>query len=281
MNGFGGDPNRVLWEERAAGDLDRAWESIGTEPTGIDAEHTDGGLWLRPAGFEVASYPATLLAIHGGGFVSGSVETHRRLFGHLALASRTPVFAVEYGLVPDHVFPSQLDVVMTAYRELSRKSTVAIVGDSSGATLALGIALQLRDEGIPEPAGLMLMSALTDLAASGASYDNGTDPFFTRGVARDLATRYLDGNDPGARYASPVDADPRGLPPTYFQVGGDEALLDDTRVMAQRMRAAGVEVRVDEFAEQLHTFQMAAGRMAAADKAIESAGAWLRSILPR
>lgn len=281
MKSNGNDPNRVLWLERSVGDASRAWESIGAEPTGIDEEETDAGLWLRPAGAESEPQPTVLLAIHGGGFASGSVQTHRLLFGHLARASRMPAFAVEYGLVPRHVYPSQLDAVTKCYRELTREYTVALVGDSCGATLALGVALRARDEGLPTPGGLMLMSAWTDLAAEGGSYDSGTDPFFTRDLVRGLAAGYLAGADPGSLYASPIEADPRGLPPTYFQVGRDEALLDDTRLMAQRLRTAGVEVRVDEFAGQLHTFQMAAGRTAAADKAIESAGTWLRSILVR
>ena len=85
------DLNRQLWQERAAGDVSRPWESLSTEPSGLCEE-----LWLRPAG---ADDDRVLLAIHGGGFVSGSIATHRRVFGHLALAAGISALVVEYGLV--------------------------------------------------------------------------------------------------------------------------------------------------------------------------------------
>lgn len=273
------DPNRLLWERRAAGDDSIPWESLGTEPAGVQESADEHGHWLRPT---TVDRDGALLAIHGGGFVSGSFATHRRLFGHLAVATAAPAYVVDYGLVPEHVYPSQLDLVTDAFARLAATGPVAVVGDSVGATLALGLALRARDQGLPAPAGLLLMSACTDLTASGTSYDAGTDPLFTREFVRGLATGYLAGAAPDAPYASPLQADIAdlaGLPPTYFQVGGDEALLDDTRAMAQRMRAAGLHPRVDEFPHQLHTFQMCVGETAVADDAIGKAAAWLRSIL--
>ena len=229
------DPNRLLWEERGAGDSSRPWESLGTEPTGVATLTADGGLWLLPDGAEEG---CALLAVHGGGFVSGSVETHRRLFGHLAKASRTATFVVDYGLVPDAVYPAQLETVTNAYRRIAADRRVALVGDSCGATLALGVALRARDQHLPAPAGLLLLSAWTDLTASGASYDAGSDPFFTREVVRSLAAGYLAGADLTAPYASPMHNELHVLPPTYLQVGGEEALRDDTFALAGQATAA-------------------------------------------
>jgi monoterpene epsilon-lactone hydrolase len=274
------DPNRALWEAQARGEQTSSWESLSAEPAGIEHEKVDvpAGLWLRPPG--VPTGPV-VLAIHGGGFVGGSVATHRRMFGHLARAAGVPTFAVEYGLVPDQVFPSQLDTVVAAYRWLlDRGATgVAVAGDSCGATLALGLALRARDEGLSRPASLLLISAWTDLEATGASYDSGRDPFFTRAVVRGLAAGYLAGADPHDPLAAPLHADLRGLPPTYLQAGAEEALLDDSKRLADRLRDAGVDAHLDEFADQVHTFQMGAGRTQVADDAIGRAGSWLRSTL--
>ena len=274
------DPNRALWEAQARGEQAPTWESLSAEPAGIEHENVDvpAGLWLRPPG---AATGSVVLAIHGGGFVGGSVETHRRMFGHLALAAGVPTFAVEYGLVPDQVFPSQLDTVVAAYRWLlDRGATdVAVTGDSCGATLALAVALRARDEGLSRPASLLLISAWTDLEATGASYDSGSDPFFTRAVVRGLAAGYLAGADPHDPLAAPLHADLRGLPPVYLQAGAEESLLDDSKRLADRLRDAGVDVRLDEFADQVHTFQMGAGRTQVADDAIGRAGSWLRSTL--
>jgi monoterpene epsilon-lactone hydrolase len=129
------------------------------------------------------------------------------------------------------------------------------------------------------PAALLLISPWTDLEATGDSYETSSDPFFTRELVQALGVGYLAGADPHDPYAAPVHADLGGLSPTYIQVGAEEALLDDGRHLAKRMRDAGVEVLLDEFAGQLHTFQMAAGRTNVADDAIERGGAWLRSTL--
>ncbi|HEU5155779.1 MAG TPA: alpha/beta hydrolase [Streptosporangiaceae bacterium] len=276
------DPNRALWEARARGEQSPAWETLATEPDGVAVEAVDApaGLWLRPP--DAPSGPV-ILAIHGGGFVSGSAATHRRMFGHLARAAGVSTFAVEYGLVPEHVFPSQLETVTAAYRWLlgGGAGPIGVAGDSCGAMLAVGLAVRARETDLPMPASLLLLSAWTDLDAEGASYDAGGDPFFTRDLVRGLAAGYLAGADPHDPLASPLHADLRGLPPTYLQVGAEEALLDDSRRLARRMRAADVEVRLDEFPDQVHTFQMAAGRTGVADEAIGEAGSWLRSTLVR
>jgi acetyl esterase/lipase len=233
------------------------------------------GRWLQPP---EAAQGVAVLAIHGGGFVSGSSTTHARLFGRLAVAARVPVFAMDYGLVPEHVFPSQLEQTVHAYRWLrERVARVALAGDSCGALLAVGLALQEADADALR--GLFLMSPWTDLEAAGASYDRGADPFFTREVVRGLAAAYLAGAYPHDMRTSPLDADLRDLPPTLVQVGGKEALLDDAVALVRRLGAAGVDVRLDIAAGELHTFQMAVGRSDAATRAITEAGAWLRSIL--
>ncbi|NUS40613.1 MAG: alpha/beta hydrolase fold domain-containing protein, partial [Terrabacter sp.] len=175
------DPNRRHWEDVAAG-RPSAWQALATEPDGVtvDPVAVPPGLRLRPPG---ADPRGVVLAIHGGGFVSGSPATHRRMFGHLARAARVEVVVPEYGLVPAQVFPDQPDAVLRAYRVVADGGgRVAVVGDSCGAMLAMGLAASLRDSGDPPPVGLLLMSAWTDLEATGASYDAGSDPFFTRDV---------------------------------------------------------------------------------------------------
>jgi acetyl esterase/lipase len=270
------DLNRDHWQRSAADDRSIPWEELTVEPKAIREEWVGNDLWLRP---EAPANDAVLLSIHGGGFVGGSVASHRKLFGHVASAAGTSAYAVEYGLVPDDVYPSQLDTVTTVYRRLAAESPVALVADSAGGTLALGVALRARDEGLPQPRALYLISPWTDLAAAGDSYDTSTDPFFVRDMVRGLAAAYLAGVDPRTPVASPLYGDLRGLPPTYVQVGGEEGLLDDSRMLAERMRAAGVDVRLEVFPGELHTFQMTAGNTTVADDAIGRAGGWLRQIL--
>jgi monoterpene epsilon-lactone hydrolase len=124
----------------------------------------------------------------------------------------------------------------------------------------------------------MLMSPWVDMTVSAGTYESNreTEPFFYKEVVGGLAAMFLAGGDPKDPLASPLFADLSGVPPMYIQVGGDETLLDDSRLLERRALDAGVEVRLDVFPEQLHTFQMAAGRAPEADDAIRRLADWAR-----
>jgi monoterpene epsilon-lactone hydrolase len=111
---------------------------------------------------------------------------------------------------------------------------------------------------------------------TGESYttNRDRDPFFLAETVRQLAGMYT--SDPRAPLANPLYADLTGLAPAYIQVGAAETLLDDARMLAACLQKAGVEVRLDEFPDMLHTFQMAAGRAPEADDAIRELAAWVR-----
>ncbi|GAA4485244.1 hypothetical protein GCM10023191_009590 [Actinoallomurus oryzae] len=101
------------------------------------------------------------------------------------------------------------------------------------------------------------------MEAVGESYETNRerDAFFRRDLVRALADDFLGADgDPRDPLANPLYADLSGLAPTYIQVGGDEALLDDARRLEEHARKAGVDVRLDVFPGMQHTFQMAAGR---------------------
>src|SRR5262245_52770079 len=91
-----------------------------------------------------------------------------------------------------------------------------------------------------------------------------------------LASNLVGDGDRRDPYASPLYADLAGFPPIYLQAGGDETLVDDSRMFAERARQAGVEVRFDVFPEMLHSFQMMAGRAHKADDAICRFAEWVR-----
>ena len=124
----------------------------------------------------------------------------------------------------------------------------------------------------------MIMSGWFDLAATGASFvtNREKDPFFTKSAVEWLASNFVGDGDRRDPYASPLYADLTGFPPTYLQAGGDETLVDDSRMFAERATEAGVEVRFDVFPEMLHSFQMMAGRAPEADDAIRRFGEWVR-----
>ena len=234
-------------------------------------------LWAEPHG---AAADRVIMYLHGGGFVSGSLYTHRKLAGHLAKAAGVRALVVHYRLAPQAPYPAQVQDALAAYRwVVGQGLTVALGGDSAGGGLAVLTALRIRDLGLAPPAALLLLSEWSDMAMSGSTFETnaGTDVVFTREMVKGLVTMYLaGGDDPADPAVNPHHADLTGLPPMYFQVGSDETCLDDSERLAARARAAGVDVRLDVFAGQLHTFQMAAGRLAEADDAIGRFAGWVR-----
>jgi epsilon-lactone hydrolase len=221
--------------------------------------------------------------MHGGGFVGSSMYSHRKLFGHLAKAAGVRALVFDYRLTPEHTHPAQVDDAIAAYRWLLDQGIdagqIAFTGDSSGGGLAITTQLRARELGLPLPAAAMPFSPWFDMELIGESYESNRekDACFYREVVQGLVDMFLgeDGNlrDP---LANPFYADLRGLPPIYIQAGGDETLLDDSRRFAELAENAGVDVRLEVFPEQQHTFQMAAGRAPEADDGIRKLAEWVR-----
>jgi monoterpene epsilon-lactone hydrolase len=266
---------------RGEGQGDDSWGDLTTEPGDVDYREVDAAgvsaMWIDP---HDAARDKVIVALHGGGFAGGSFNTHRKLYGHLAKAAGTRSLLVHYRLTPEHAYPAQLEDAVTAYRWVVEQGlTTVLAGDSSGGGLCVTATLRIGELGLPAPAALLLISPWVDMELTGTSYESnaGTDLVFTRSMVQSLADLYLSGGasakDP---LTNPLYADLAGLPPTFVQVGRDEALLEDSRMLAERAREAGVLVRLDEFPGQLHTFQMAAGRTAVADDAIGRFAEWLR-----
>ena len=282
------DPVRRHWTRaadrwRGLADTTEPWEALTAEPAGVGHREVDvdgmPALWVEPEG---ADDSAVLFYIHGGGFVSGSVWTHRKLVGHLAAAAGVRALLVDYGYAPEHVYPVQLDQITSAYEWVlgqgTRPGRLAVAGDSCGGWLALALALRTRDRGLPLPAALLLISPWVDLAQSGSSYrtNAAVDPFFHKEVVDGLAAGFLGPTSATAPSVDLLQADLTGLPPMNIQVGGDETLVDDSRTLHAIAGKAGVDSHLEVFPGQLHTFQMAAGRTGVADQAVGSLADWVR-----
>jgi acetyl esterase/lipase len=278
---------RRHWETSRAGWLDpegdhpdnESWGNLTAEPRGVDyVETTAAGrpaMWATPKG---SAEDRVLLCMHGGGFVSGSIYTHRKMFGHLAKATGARALIFEYDMAPVHIHPTQVNQATDVYEWLLDEgaTAVAFTGDSAGGGLAVTTQLRARERGLPLPVAALPISPWVDMEVTGESYatNRDRDPFFLAETVTQLAGLYV--SDPRDPLANPLYADLTGLAPMYIQVGADETLLDDARKLAFRARAAGVEVRLDEFPGMLHTFQMAAGRAPESDDAIREMAAWVR-----
>jgi len=259
------------------------WKVLTAEPAGVVCQSVDvdgvEAIWATPE----EHGDTVLLCIHGGGFVSGSIHTHRKLFGHIAKAAGARALIVSYPLLPDGTYPIPLDRALTAYRWLLDQNIpadrIGFVGDSAGGGVAVTAQLRGRDEGLPLPGCTLLMSPWIDWAATGESLSSseGKDVLFSAAWVEQMAAGYLAGTDPRDPAANALYADLAGLGPLCIQVGDQELLLDDSRMLAERATAAGVEVSLEVFPGMQHTFQMMAGHAPEADDAVAKLGEFARA----
>jgi epsilon-lactone hydrolase len=223
-----------------------------------------------------------ILYFHGGGHVSGSPKLYRDFSWRIAAAAQARVLMTYHRLAPEHPYPAAIEDAANAYRALvaggADPRATALMGESAGGGLVLGVLLKLRDEGTQLPAAAVTISPWTDLALGGSSYgqNDDADPMLSRADAACLARYYLGETDPRTPYASPIYGDPSGLPPTLIQVGSDEILLDDSVQMAERMRAAGCEVELEVWPRMPHAWHVWARVMPEARAAIARIGVFVQ-----
>jgi epsilon-lactone hydrolase len=278
---FQKDPGMSLDERRH---IIEQWGDVTAEPHEVEYTETDAAgvpaMWAVPRGCTI---DRVVLSFHGGGYITGSMHTHRKLFAHIAKAIGCRALILNYRRSPEYVFPAALDDTFRAYRWLLDQGInathIAITGDSAGGGIAVTALMRARDEGLPMAAASMPLSPWVDMEVVGETMksNRANDAFFHPDVVENLVTAFLGPNgnrrDP---LANPLYGDLTGLPPTYIQVGGYETLLDDSRRLAQRAKEAGVKVRLDVFPQCQHTFQFAAGHDPIADDAIRRLAEWVR-----
>jgi len=251
-------------------EADREWIEMGSVRAMV----------ARPKG-EPATH--SILYMHGGGYCIGGPSTHLGLVTHLAVAARASVYVPDYRLAPEHPYPAALEDGLRTYRWMLdhgwSPGRIAIAGDSAGGGLALTTALAIRDEALPHPAAIVLISPWTDLGCDSPSRTANAriDPMIRTSWSKRCAAVYLDGRATDDPACSPLFADHRNLPPLLVQVGTDEVLIDDATALADRCRDAGVDVTLQVFDGMWHVFQSSVGAMTEADDAVAKIAGFLRS----
>ena len=268
------------------------WDALFANPPDDATRETidaDGVPCCWVAGPDVRT-DRTVLYLHGGGFQVGSTTSHAELMAAISRAAGCRVLGVDYRRAPEHTFVDAASDVMTAYRWICRlhgtARAVIVAGDSAGGNLALTLGIDARDgtDGEMAPRALVLLSPWTDLTASGASYETraAADPIHQRPMIRALADACLRGSLPASDpRASPLFARLSGLPPLLIQVGDRETLLCDATVLADRARAAGVDVSLQVWDGMIHVFQQFPGELPQARDAIDAIGAFVATCFDR
>ena len=222
-----------------------------------------------------------ILYLHGGGYVIGSVRTHRVLLAHLARAAKARVLALDYRLAPETPFPGPIDDTVNAYQWLLsdgiEPANMAIAGDSAGGGLVVAALVALKSVGEPLPAAGVCISPWSDMESTGGSMmtNSESDPSVSKERLLKLAGIYLNGKNPQAPLASPIHADLTGLPPLLLQVGSIEVLLDDSTMLKEQAHKAGVSVQMEVWDDMPHVWHHYAPILPEARKAISKIGEFL------
>ncbi|MBR1284231.1 alpha/beta hydrolase [Bradyrhizobium sp. AUGA SZCCT0177] len=284
---LGSKPRPVGWSERRQ----RLDEVGSTWPVAsdvkCDAVDCDGvpGEWSLVSGSDASR---VLLYFHGGGYCSGSIQSHRRMVTEAGRAAQSRSLAIDYRRAPEHPYPAAHEDALTAWRFLRKQgipaANIAVGGDSAGGNLALGLIGRLRAEGEQLPGCAWLVSPWTDLTMSGTTLDtkDATDPLIHRAYLAELADAYaplpLDRREP---LISPLFADLAGFPPLLIQVGSAETLLADATRLAAAAGSDNVEVSLEIWPHMIHAWPVWNARLEDGRRALAKAGQFVRAHLQR
>jgi monoterpene epsilon-lactone hydrolase len=207
---------------------------------------------LRPT--HVSAEAPIFIELHGGALIMGGGDLAWMMSAGKAGARNGITWVPDYRMPPRHPYPAALDDCLAVYRHaLTQRppSKIIVSGMSAGANLAAAFALRAKDEGLPMPAALVLLTPHLDLTESGDSFqtNHGLD---TLAPVMRINRLYANGHDLAHPYLSPLFGDLTGLPPTFLQTGTRDLFLSNTVRMHRRLLAAGVEAELHVFEAMPH-----------------------------
>ncbi|MEZ4292077.1 MAG: alpha/beta hydrolase fold domain-containing protein [Myxococcota bacterium] len=257
----------------AAAPMPEATKLVDVDAQGAKAQWTDA---------DGARGDAAFVYLHGGGYVMGSLVTHRNLVANLSRQAGIRALSVDYRLAPEHPFPPPSKMPWNAVLYVQSQGIapdrIVVAGDSAGGGLTAATLLALRDRGHAMPAAGVLISPWLDLTQSGDTIRSlaDADPMVTLDLLTKSAAAYAAKTDPKAPLVSPLFADLAGLPPLLIHVGTAEILLDDARRFAAAAKAAGVDATLEEWPDMIHVWHSFAGLLPESQQAVDRIAAFVK-----
>jgi acetyl esterase/lipase len=251
-------------------------EDVRCQP--VDAGGVPGEWITAPEAVE----ERVIYYLHGGGYMMGSINTHREMISRLSRAAGARALAIDYRLAPENPFPAAVEDSTAAYRWLLSTGVdparLVIAGESAGGGLTVATLVALRDAADPLPTAAVCLSPWVDLECIGESMTTKAeiDPMTQREDILELAKAYLGDAQPRTPLAAPLYADLTGLPPLLIQVGTAEVLLDDATRLAERAKSAGVDVALELWDDMFHMWHFFAAMLPEGQQAIDRIGKFIR-----
>jgi acetyl esterase len=236
----------------------------GSQPIGSVRDLEVAGLGARLYTPSAPIDGALLVFFHGGGFMHGDLETHDAGCRFLSQTSGTAVLAIDYRLGPEHRFPAAHDDALAAYEwavthaeELGADpDRIGVGGDSAGGNLSIWVANEAARRGWPCRVQLLIYPG-TDARRETRSARLFAEGFYLTRDYMDLANASYAASDADLddRRFSPLrDEIPRGVAPALVFTAGFDPLRDEGEEYADRLEAAGADVRLTRFPDQIHGF---------------------------
>lgn len=242
-----------------------------------------------PAGGDPMAAQWTLLYLHGGGWVQGSLKSHHALCGKLAKQARIRVISYDYVLAPEHAFPAAPDDVLTVYRALLdgagglgiTADRLIVGGDSAGGNLTAVLMHDLSRVGEARPKGQLLIYPAVDGRLTSRSIQAlAQQPLLPKTRIEWFLDHYLpEGHDRTDPRFSPLFSDHlAGQPPALVLAGGHDPLWDDGLSYAAALENAGVPVKLITYEGQVHAFVSLTKAIPQGRQAIAQCAAWLKDV---
>lgn len=259
---------KEVWQ-KAWEDNEKSWDHAATEakklyPAKIAKVSIDGAehLLITPDSYDPINDKRIIIYVHGGAHTFFSPESTLVASLPGAHFSRTKLIAVRYPLAWQKPHPASRDRVVAVYKEMLKTHSpqhIAMYGDSAGGGTLMSAVLKIRDDGLPMPAVLGLISPWADITKTGDSYtlNEGADIILHyEGNLVDSARTYARGQDLKHPSISPLYADfGKGFPPAYISSGTRDLLLSIAVQLQRKLLDAGIENQLIVYEGMWHVFQ--------------------------
>jgi len=214
--------------------------------------------WFTP---EQVSGNEVIVYLHGGGFIYGSVKSHKAMVSHIAEAIYRKILFVEYALAPEKPFPAALNETTEVIKELIRITPdiqFALMGDSAGGNLVMSTALNLKKLGMSSPLYQVLISPWVNMETHYPSYieNEKRDPIITKEFINYAAALYAGKESLSNPLMSPIHGVFTDFSPTLILVGAKEVLRDDSLYLHEALKKAGATSILKVFDDVTHVWTL-------------------------
>jgi monoterpene epsilon-lactone hydrolase len=239
--------------------------------------------WVMPDQLVKDKLAKICLYFHGGGYISGGMNSHRDMACYLAKKANIKMLMVDYRLAPEYPYPAAHDDALAVYNAILAQGVnsqnITIGGDSAGANLALATLQSIRDKNLSAPAKAILYSPWVDLTHTNSSYlrNEKKDVMLNTQILTEAAEFYAQKFDVNNEKISPLFAPMNNLPPMQIYVSKIEVLVDDAKQLHEKLIAAGVKSEYLEWRSAPHAFPIFCRIIPEGKKALNKSAKFINS----